>query len=82
MEQYQGGWEEISQAIDEHIHLMMERYLETGNVFRCISSKIGFFPYSQCLRKVLADKDWDRLNNFIVSRKPLARRVVQKSLGR
>jgi hypothetical protein len=65
MEQYQGGWEEILQAIDEHIHLMMERYLETGNVFRCISSKIGFFPYSQCLRKVLADKDWDRLNNFI-----------------
>ena len=65
MEQYQGEWEEISQTIDEHIHLMMERYLETGNVFRCISSKIGFFPYSQCLRKVLADKDWDRLNNFI-----------------
>ncbi len=38
MEPYQSGWEEISQAIDEHINLRMERYLETGKVFKCISA--------------------------------------------
>ena len=41
MEQYQGEWEEISQTIDEHIHLMMERYLETGNVFIKDNKKIN-----------------------------------------
>ena len=65
MEEYQSEWGELFPIIQEHINFTMEQYRETGNVFRCISSKIGFFPYSQCLRKVLADKDWDRLNNFI-----------------
>ena len=44
---------------------MMGRYLETGSVFKCISAKIGFFPYAQCLGEVLMDKDWNRLNNLI-----------------
>ena len=65
MEQYKNEWGEISQIIEEHINLMIKRYLETGGVFKCISAKIGFFPYAQCLGKVLMDKDWNRLNNLI-----------------
>ena len=65
MGQYKNEWGEISQIIDEHVNLMMGRYLETGCVFKCISAKIGFFPYAQCLGKVLMDKDWNRLNNLI-----------------
>lgn len=63
MEQYQSEWGELSQVIEEHIHLMMERYREKGTVF--ITPKIGFFPYAQCLGKVLKEKDWNRLNNLI-----------------
>ena len=63
MEQYQSEWGELSQVIEEHIHLMMERYREKGMVF--ITPKIGFFPYAQCLGKVLREKDWNRLNNLI-----------------
>ena len=44
---------------------MMEWYLETGKVFRSIVTRIGFFPYAECLRKVLIDKDWNKLNNHI-----------------
>ena len=65
MGQYKNEWGEISQIIDEHVNLMMGRYLETGCVFKCISAHIGFFPYAQCLGKVLMDKDWNRLNNLI-----------------
>lgn len=65
MEQTQKGREELPQIIEEHIHVMMERYLETGNVFKCISARIGFFPYAQCLGNVLLDRDWDRLNRLI-----------------
>lgn len=65
MGQYKNEWGEISQTMEEHINLMMGRYLETGSVFKCISAKIGFFPYAQCLGKVLMDKDWNRLNNLI-----------------
>ena len=65
MGQYKNEWGEISQIIEEHINLMIKRYLETGGVFKCISAKIGFFPYAQCLGKVLMDKDWNRLNNLI-----------------
>ena len=55
MEQYQNEWEEISQIIEEHINLMMRMYLETGSVFKCIFAKIGFFPYAQCLGKVMLE---------------------------
>ena len=65
MEQYQSEWGELSQVIEEHIHLMMEQYRETGKVFRSIITKIGFFPYAQCLGQVLKEKDWNRLNNLI-----------------
>jgi len=65
MGQYKNERGEISQTIEEHINLMMGRYLETGSVFKCISAKIGFFPYAQCLGEVLMDKDWNRLNNLI-----------------
>ncbi len=65
MEQYQSGRGEISQVIEEHIHFMMEQYLKTGKVSKCIVVNIGFFPYAECLGKVLMDKDWNRLNNLI-----------------
>lgn len=65
MGQYKNEWGEISQIIEEHINLMIGMHLETGGVFKCISAKIGFFPYAQCLGKVLMDKDWNRLNNLI-----------------
>ncbi|MCI8491253.1 MAG: hypothetical protein HFJ04_13610 [Lachnospiraceae bacterium] len=65
MKQNQNGREEIPQTIEEHIDLMTRRYLETGNVFKCITARIGFFPYAQYFRKVLLDQDWDRLNSFI-----------------
>ena len=40
MGQYKNEWGEISQIIEEHINLMIKRYLETGGVFKCISAKI------------------------------------------
>ena len=55
MGQYKNEWGEISQIIEEHINLMIGRYLETGDVFKCISAKIGFFPYAQCLGKVMLE---------------------------
>ena len=64
-EQNQNGREEIAQIIEEHIDFMTRRYRETGSVFKSIVAKIGFFPYMECLGKVLMDKDWDRLNNLI-----------------
>ena len=65
MEECQNEWGELSQVIEKHINFMMERYLETGKVSRSIVTRIGFFPYAECLRKVLKDKDWNRLNNLI-----------------
>ena len=65
MEQNQNGREEIAQIIEEHIDFMTRRYRETGSVFKSIVARIGFFPYMECLGKVLMDKDWDRLNNLI-----------------
>ncbi|GFH91302.1 hypothetical protein IMSAGC002_02554 [Lachnospiraceae bacterium] len=65
MEQNENGREEIAQIIEEHIDFMTRRYRETGSVFKSIVAKIGFFPYMECLGKVLMDKDWDRLNNLI-----------------
>ena len=44
---------------------MMERYLETEKVFRSIVTRIGFFPYAECLKKGLIDKDQNKLNNLI-----------------
>lgn len=61
----QSEWGELPQVIEEHIRLMMERYRETGTVFRSILTKIGFFPYAQCLGKVLKEKDWNQVNNLI-----------------
>ena len=61
----QSEWGELPQVIEEHIRLMMERYRETGTVFRSIITKIGFFPYAQCLGKVLKEKDWNQVNNLI-----------------
>lgn len=55
MGQYKNERGEISQIIEEHINLMIGRYLETGDVFKCISAKIGFFPYAQCLGKVMLE---------------------------
>lgn len=65
IEECQNKWGELSQVIEKHINFMMERYLETGKVSRSIVTRIGFFPYAECLRKVLIDKDWNRLNNLI-----------------
>ena len=65
MEASQREWGELSQVMEAHIRLMTERYHETGSVFRSILTKIGFFPYAQCLGKVLKEKDWNRLNNLI-----------------
>ena len=65
MEQNENGREEIAQIIEEHIDFMTRRYRETGSVFKSIVARIGFFPYMECLGKVLMDKDWDRLNNLI-----------------
>lgn len=45
-------WGEISYTIiEEHINLMVGRYLETGSVFKCISAKIGFFHMHNVLGK-------------------------------
>ena len=65
MEEHQIEWGELSPIIEEHINFTMERYRETGSVFKSIVAKIGFFPYMECLGKVLTDKDWNRLNNLI-----------------
>lgn len=65
MEQYKSRWGEIPQTIEEHINMIMGRYIETGNVFQCFTPKIGIFPYPKYLKNLLKDKDWDKLNNLI-----------------
>ena len=64
-EEHQGEWGALSPIIQEHINFTMKRYRETGSVFKSIVAKIGFFPYMECLGKVLMDQDWNRLNNLI-----------------
>lgn len=61
MEQYKN----IVQTIEEHVHIIMERYSETGDISKCFIPKIGIFPYSWYLENILNEKDWDKLNNFI-----------------
>ncbi len=65
MGEYQNKWGELSPIIEEHINFTMEQYRETGSASKSIVIQIGFFPYAECLRKVLMDKDWNRLNNLI-----------------
>lgn len=66
MEQYYSRWwGQIPQTIEEHVQVITERYMETGDVSRCFDPKIGIFPYEKCLKDVLKEKNWERLNNFI-----------------
>jgi len=65
MEQYKSRWGEVPQTVKEHVSMIMGRYMESGDVFRCLEPKIGIFPYAKCLENMLKDKDWDKLNNFI-----------------
>ena len=65
MEQYESRWAEIPQTVEEHVNMIMGRYIETGDVFKCFDPKIGIFPYPKYLEGLLNDKDWDRLNNLI-----------------
>ena len=65
MEQYKSRWGECPQTVEEHINMIMGRYVETKDVFRCFTPKIGIFPYEACLENILKSKDWNQLNNFI-----------------
>ena len=65
MEQYKSRWGEIPQTAEEHVNMIMGRYRETGDVFKCFDPKVGIFPYPKYLEGLLKDNDWDRLNNLI-----------------
>lgn len=65
MEQYKSRWGEIPQTVEEHVNMIMGRYMETGDVFKCFDPKIGIFPYPKYLEGLLKDNNWDRLNNLI-----------------
>ena len=67
MEQYKSRWGENPQTIEEHINMIMGRYIETKDIFQCFTPKIGIVPYEACLENVLKVKDWDRLNNFTIN---------------
>ena len=65
MMQYESRWGEAPQTIEEHVNMIMGRYIETGSLRGCFFPQIGIFPYFEYLGDLLKEKDWEKLNNFI-----------------
>ena len=70
MEQYKSRWGECPQTVEEHINMIMGRYVETKDVFRCFTPKIGIFPYEACLENILCQRQSEivrkRRRNFVI----------------
>lgn len=64
-QQYESRWGETPETMEEHVHMIMGRYLETGSLYQCFFPKIGIFPYAKYLEAVLKEQNWEKLNNLI-----------------
>lgn len=68
MEQYESKWGAMPETIEEHVNIIMGRYIETGNVRGCFYPEGAIFPFYINLRyleDLIKEKDWEKLNNFI-----------------
>lgn len=75
MGQYESRWGFYPKTIEEHVNMIMGRYIETGNVYHCFDPCHSIFPCESNLKyfeDLLKAKDWEKLNNFIYQKNCIA----------